>query len=265
MSQLHAGSLFADRFEIDRLAGSGGMGCVYRAIDRHTGRAVALKLNSAPAKDDSERLRFAREVQLVSELNHPGIVQYVAHGLTEQGQSYLAMQWIDGEDLAKRLTRGPLSLHHAVQVLCSACEALAYAHARGVIHRDIKPANLLLPTGASEQVKILDFGIARRQSTPRSVTQTGLVVGTPEYMAPEQARGLRDLTTAVDVFALGCIFYECLTGEAPFAAEHITAALARILFEEPRPLESRLPDLPPALALLCSRMLAKSTAALACA
>ena len=125
------------------------------------------------------------------------------------------------------------------------------------MHRDIKPANLLLPTGASEQVKILDFGIARRQSTPRSVTQTGLVVGTPEYMAPEQARGLRDLTTAVDVFALGCIFYECLTGEAPFAAEHITAALARILFEEPRPLESRLPDLPPALALLCSRMLAK--------
>src|SRR5262249_29851813 len=152
---------------------------------------------------------------------------------------FLAMQWLDGETLAQCLARGPLALADAIRLTQRVAEALAFAHQHGVLHRDLKPTNLFLPGGSVDRVQILDFGIARRLATSRAVTRTGMIVGTPEYMAPEQARGVRDLTPAVDFFSFGCVLYECLTGEPPFVAEHVAAVLVRILFEEPAPVAQR--------------------------
>ncbi len=134
--RLAAGSLFANRFEIERVAGSGGMGTVYRARDRYSGEPVALKLVKPGGGSNDEGERFAREAQLLAELRHPGIVSHVAHGQTPDGQRFLAMEWLEGQDLAQRLLRGPLPVADCVAVLAQAAQALAVAHRRGVIHRD---------------------------------------------------------------------------------------------------------------------------------
>lgn len=260
---LPPGELVAGRYAIDWAAGSGGMGTVYRARDELSGQTVALKLLNAPGSDsgdsgDSER--FACEAQILSELQHPGIVSYIAHGQTPQGLRFLAMQWLEGEDLAKRLARGVLPLSDALLLTERVAEALAFAHARGVLHRDLKPTNLFLPDGDIARVQILDFGIARRLSTSRAMTRTGMIVGTAHYMAPEQVRGVRELTLAADLFSLGCVLYECLVGEPPFVAQHTAAVLVRILFEEPIPVGQRRPGLPAAVPALLARLLSKDPA-----
>lgn len=257
--QLAAGSLFANRFEIEHAAGRGGMGTVYRARDRYSGDIIALKLlhgdKGLGSTGGSER--FGREAQLLSELRHPGIVGFVAHGQTPDGQRFLAMEWLEGQDLGQRLLRGPLPVRDCLRLLDQIAAALSVAHQRGIIHRDLKPSNLFLIGGDVGRLKILDFGIARRIATSQAMTRTGMVIGTPEYMAPEQARGSRDLTPATDVFSLGCVLYECLTGQPPFVADHIAAVLVRILFEDPLPIEERRPGLSPALSALMARLLAK--------
>lgn len=259
MSSLRPGDLFANRFEIDRIAGSGGMGTVYRARDQLTGGYVALKLLLGH-RADGDAERFTREAQILAELRHPGIVSYVAHGQTYTGQRFLAMQWIEGEDLAQRLARGPLSLREALTLTGRIAEALAFAHERAIIHRDLKPTNLFLPDGDLDRVQILDFGIARRFAVSRAITRTGMILGTPEYMAPEQARGSRELTPAADLFSLGCVLYECLSGEPPFLAENMAAVLVRILFEEPVPVAQRRAGIPAALGELLGRLLTKDPA-----
>jgi serine/threonine protein kinase len=257
---LRSGDVFANRFEIDRVAGTGGMGTVYRVRDQLTADWVALKLlhDQGPGGGDTER--FAREAQLLSELRHPGIVAHVAHGQTPQGQRFLAMQWFDGQDLGQRLEMGPLSLSDTLTLTARVAEALAFAHSRGVVHRDLKPTNLFLPGGDIAQVKLLDFGIARRFASSRAKTRTGMVIGTPEYMAPEQARGVRQLTPAADLFSLGCVLYECLTGDPPFVADHIATVLGRILFEEPVRVVQRRPGIPESISTLLSQMLEKDPA-----
>jgi serine/threonine protein kinase len=247
-----------ERFVLKELEGAGGMGTVYRAFDTHTDHTVAVKLLHASANPkDAER--FAREAQLLFELHHPGIVEYLAHGVTADGQPYLAMEWLTGEDLAKRLARGALSLADSLTLLRRIAAALAVAHQKGIVHRDLKPSNLFLRDGEVERVAILDFGIARRREFSHAITGTGGIVGTPAYMAPEQARGERDLTPAVDVFSLGCVLFECLTGRRPFVAEQVMAVLAMILFTEPPRLRVVRPDLPKAVEALLARMLAKAT------
>jgi hypothetical protein len=247
----------AQRFEIERRAGRGGMGDVYRARDRHTGAAVALKLTHGGAGGADADERFAREARLLSEIDHPGIVSYVAHGRMSDGRRYLAMEWLEGEDLAARLSRGPLLVDECVELARRVAEALDAAHRRGVVHRDLKPSNLFLVGGAIAGVKIVDFGVARRTVASRAMTKTGTVVGTPDYMAPEQVRAGRAITPAADVFSLGCVLYECLTGRPPFVAEHIAAVLARILFDDPPPVEDLRSDVPAPLSALLGRMLAK--------
>lgn len=180
------GQLFAGRFLIEQPAGSGGMGTVYRARDATTERAVALKLLQSPSGHAGDGERFAREALLLSELKAPGIVGYVAHGTAPDGQRYLAMEWLDGEDLASRLRRGPLSVSETLILLRAISEALALAHGHGVIHRDLKPSNLFLPGSDVHRVKLLDFGIARRTAASQVMTRTGLLIGTPEYMAPDK-------------------------------------------------------------------------------
>jgi len=252
--------LIDDRFEIERPASAGGMGVVYRGRDRATGDVIALKVMQVAAHE--VRDRFEREANILAKLRHPSIVRYVAHGSTPDGEPFLVMEWLDGEDLHARLARQGLTFDESVTLGKRVAEALAVAHERGVVHRDLKPPNLFLPGGAIDAVKVLDFGIARLSGgapgAPR--TGTGLLLGTPGYMAPEQARGDRDIDGRADVFALGCVLFECLTGRPAFVGDHPMAILAKILFEEaPRVSELRA-DVPAVLDDLVTAMLRKDPA-----
>ncbi|XXT23626.1 protein kinase [Sorangium sp. So ce429] len=247
--------VLAGRFELERVAGRGGMGDVYRARDRHDGEPVALKL--LRSSDVQLVARFQREARLLAELRHPAIARHVAHGVSEQGQHYLAMEWLEGEDLAARLARGPLGVDEALALVHRVAEALSLVHARGVVHRDLKPANLFLQGGRLDHVKILDFGIARDAAATGGLTEPGVAIGTPAYMAPEQVRGELDIDARADVYALGCLLFECLTGKAPFWAEHAFAVLVKVLFEDaPRPSALRA-EVPETIDLLTERLMAK--------
>ncbi|MCA9680531.1 MAG: serine/threonine protein kinase, partial [Myxococcales bacterium] len=252
-----AGEVIAERFEILELAQAGGMGAVYRARDRLTGEQVAVKVARDVGSEHDDR--FLREAALLAELRHPAIVRHVAHGRAAGGVPYLAMEWLDGEDLARRLTRGPLPPTDAIALVRRVAEALTLLHGRGGLHRDLKPANLFLEGGRADRVKLLDFGIARASAT-HGVTRTGSVMGTPGYTAPEQVRGARDVDARADVFALGCVLHECLAGRAAFRGEHVMAVLARILLEEPPRLGELVPGLPAELELLVARLLHKDPA-----
>ena len=252
------GTVVATRFTLGPPLGVGGMGAVYVARDAATGDTVALKLMSAV--DPTATRRFMMECSVLADLAHPGIVRHVAHGLAEDGTPYLAMERLEGEELDARLSRGPMQLADALELLRCVAGALAVAHARGVLHRDLKPSNVFLRDGEVRGATLLDFGIARRVGLGDGLTHTGRVVGTPDYMAPEQARGAAALGPAVDVFALGCVMYRCLTGQTPFGAEHVVATLARILLEEHAPVLALRPDLPPGVGRLIDDMLRKDPA-----
>ncbi len=248
------GETLASRFELGDRRGAGGMGAVYRARDRVTGQTVALKVLREERLLEVER--FAHEAELLASLEHDAIVRHIAHGRTSDG-FYLAMEWLDGEDLGERLARAPMAPADAVTMLARIAEALGLAHLRGVVHRDVKPSNIFLPGGDPLRAKLLDFGIAQSHSATRPDTQTGTALGTPGYMAPEQARGDRDLDARVDVFAMGAVLFRCLAGTAPFDAANTIAVLARVLFDDPPPLWAVRPDLPAAVHELVARALAK--------
>ncbi|WP_224243714.1 serine/threonine-protein kinase [Hyalangium gracile] len=253
---LPAGTVLASRFSLEALVGRGGMGSIYRARDSLTGQPVALKLLHV---DSTEALqRFSREAAVLAELRHPGIVSYIAHGATPDGRPFIAMEWLQGEDLAQRLARQPLSLEESLALLRQTAQALTLAHQRGIIHRDLKPSNLFLRHGRTEDVVLLDFGLARHTVPSVALTASQMVIGTPGYMAPEQVSSQAQLTASADIFSLGCVLYECLTGKPPFSAPHFVAALGKILFTEPEPLRSLRPELPAALEELIQRMLIKA-------
>ncbi|AKT40315.1 serine/threonine-protein kinase PknK [Chondromyces crocatus] len=254
---MNPGDVLAERFVIERLAGAGGMGAVYRARDRLGDGLVALKVLLDPTRGPAAR--FSAEAQILAGLRHPGIVGYVAHGITAAGQPWLAMEWIEGEDLAERLERAPLSVHETIALGLMATEALETAHARGVVHRDIKPSNFILEGGDPRRPRLLDFGIARIDAGQRALTRTGVLMGTPGYLAPELARGeLADARS--DLFSLGAVLYECLAGRAAFTGSHVMALLARLLFEEVPPLRELRRDVPPALEALVTQLLIKDRA-----
>jgi tetratricopeptide (TPR) repeat protein len=254
---LDPGQVVSERFEIVELASAGGMGRVYRARDRQSGVDVAIKVLTARSPRDVSR--FLREARVLATLAHPGIVRYVSHGETARSEPFLAMEWLQGESLADRLGRTRLSLSESVALAERAAEALGVAHARGVVHRDVKPSNLFLVGGDVETVKVLDFGIARSGEIGTS-SGTGRMIGTPGYMAPEQARGLRDLDARADVFALGCVLFECLTGRPAFLGDHVMAVLAKILVEEVPRARQLAPEVPRALDALVRRMMSKERA-----
>lgn len=252
------GEIIVRRFTIEREVGSGGMGTVYRAADLETGEPVAVKRLDIRTTNDAER--FAREAVILAELQHPGIVRYVAHGRTERGEDFIAMEWLEGKTLQDRLVEGPLSMVETVQLGTRIAAALSIAHARGVVHRDLKPPNLFLPDGDISRVKLLDFGVARLTgllASATTMTRTGAVIGTPGYMAPEQARGEKELDARADLFSFGSVLFQCLTGKPPFSGRNIMAVLAKILLEEaPRVRELR-PEVPDALDDLIAGLLAK--------
>jgi tetratricopeptide (TPR) repeat protein len=250
-------ALLAERFELLGLAGAGGMGRIHQAIDRLTGERVAVKvLNPSSLELD----RFEREGAVLAELRHPGIVRYVAHGRAADGEPYLAMEWLEGEDLSQRLKRRELSVDEAMTLARCAAEALHEAHRRGVVHRDVKPGNLFLAGGEVDRVKVLDFGVARVEDARAALTRTGFMVGTPGYMAPEQTRGEKRIDSRADVFSLGCVLFRCLTGRAPFVDESVLDMLLKVALEPAPRVRSIRADLPEALDALVDRMLAKSPA-----
>lgn len=256
-TQLNSGSILDDRFLIDGTIGAGGMGAVFKAHDLRTDAVVAVKVMHRVLNDPKSAQRFRRESEALSTLHHPGIVGYVAHGVTAHGVAYLAMEWLEGEELRHAIARGPLAIADVMTILEHTAAALDAAHRVGLVHRDLKPSNLFLVGGKFNQLKLLDFGIARRVTRDASLTAAGVILGTPEYMAPEQARGQQDVAPSADVFSAACVAYECLTGRAPFAAAQLPAVLAKILFEEARPVQELRIDVPSALADLLARMLAK--------
>ncbi|AUX46951.1 protein kinase [Sorangium cellulosum] len=251
---MRAGEIVGERFEIEGLAGSGGMGHVYRARDRHTGDTVALKVLRTAGQ--SELSRFSREVQALASLRIPGVVRYIAHGVTADGKPYLVMEWASGDTLAQRIARRGLTPVESVEVAARVAETLGALHAQGVVHRDLKPGNLLLVEGRLDRVMVLDFGIARIR-IDQQLTMPGTVLGTPEYMAPEQARGDPTVDARADVFALGCVLFRCLTGRPAFQGAGTLAVLVKVLLDEPPRLRELCPELPEELDALVASMLAK--------
>jgi serine/threonine protein kinase len=247
------GELIGGRFRVENELGSGGMGTVYRALDEKTKTSVALKLFET--RNATEVKRAYQEVQLLSRLRDPAIVEHVADGITNEGHIYLAMQWINGTTLYHRLAWGRMSIDDVVAVARRLAGALAAAHEGGVVHRDVKPSNVMLRDDRPDQAVLIDFGIARVAAAELKLTRTGTTVGTPGYMSPEQARGLKIVMSASDVFSLGCVLYECLAGHAPYVGASLAATLAKVVFYDPDPVSSHRPDCPEALATLIANMM----------
>jgi serine/threonine protein kinase len=249
--------VIADRFRIERRAGRGGMGAIYKAEDLQTGGHVAVKI--VARQSGSARERFQREAVLLAELVHPRIVRYVAHGATPAGMPFIAMDWLDGEDLAERLAHGCLDVTESLALVRRASEGLAVAHGRGVVHRDIKPSNLFLVKGDPASVKVIDFGVARIDTVGTALTRPGSSLGTAGYMAPEQAAEAGDVDARADVYGLGCVLFECLTGRPPFVGRP-ASLLVKVLREKaPRPSELRA-GISAEVDALVGRLLAKDRA-----
>lgn len=256
VQSLVPGVLLDERFEVIERAGSGGMADVYRALDLHDGRHVALKVlrDNAPSLE-----RFEREATLLSEVRHPAIAAYVTHGRLEPGGApYIAMEWLDGCSLESLLRRERLSVRESVELVRRVATALEVVHQQGVVHRDINPSNLFLVDGRPEEVRILDFGVAHFASGARQLTNVGDRLGTPGYMAPEQAQGDRDVGPTADVFALGCVLFECLTGKRAFTGNTLLEVFAKILAEQVPAPSTLHREVPPDLDELVGRMLAKA-------
>ena len=258
-----AGTVLAERYRIHDLVGRGGMGAVYRAEHLALGNTVAVKVLRASHGAHADMVRrFQREAVAASQIRHPGIVEVTDFGRTPDGRFYLAMELVEGETLARRLARlGPFPPAEAMSLVQELARALGAAHARGIYHRDIKPENVLLtPDGSA---KLADFGIARLTEGPRDARETaaGVIFGTPQYMSPEQAAGQRQ-DGRCDVYALGVLLFELLTGAPPYlgaSATHVLAA--HLLSPVPRlPAQGPHGPLAPALADLVGRMMAKNAA-----
>jgi serine/threonine-protein kinase len=243
------------RYEIVAKLGEGAMGVVYRARDTALGRVVAIKMLSTEfGSDDELHQRFRREAEAIGRLSHPNIVQVYDFGEAE-GHLYMAMELLEGEDLRGLIDRqADVALADRVRILREICDGIGYAHSRGVIHRDIKPANILVTSVG--RVKLLDFGLARL-ATHQTITRRGVILGTPDYMAPEQAMG-KPVDARSDIFSAGGVFYEFLTLQKPFKGKTLHAVLYQIVSEEPAPVLTLNPDVPARLAAVVHRMLQKT-------
>ena len=234
------------KYEIMRLLGAGGMGAVYEAAHTEIGKRVAVKvLSPAVAAVPGARARFLREAQLTSSLHHPNIVDVTDMG-SEEGQTFLVMEFLRGEDLSQRVERaGPLTGPDLVDIMLPVCSAVVEAHQAGITHRDLKPQNIFLAAGPHGTLpKVLDFGISKGNDLQSgTLTGTGAMIGTPFYLAPEQIMDTRSAGPQSDQYALGVIMYECLTGSRPFEAENLFVVFQAIVAGKPVPPRDRRPDI----------------------
>jgi serine/threonine protein kinase len=242
--------------------GAGGMGEVWKAEDTRLGRTVAIKILPQQIASDTEAIaRMRREARTAAGLYHPNIA--TIHSFEEaEGQTFIVMEFVDGEPLSKLIARGPLQESEVCRIGRGVAEALSEAHEQGIVHRDIKPDNIIV---RDQRVKVLDFGIAKRvgvesiaSNDPTAfVTQQGMIVGTVHYMSPEQALG-KPLDARTDLFSLGIVLYQAATGRLPFHGETVTETITRIVRDEPEPPRVANPSITPALALLIERCLKKN-------
>ena len=249
------GELIADRYELEELVGTGGMSSVYRANDRLLERDVALKvLHDRFTVDGDYVERFRREARAVAQLSHPNIVTVIDRG-EQDGRQFIVFEYVDGENLKSLIEReGPLPEREAIELALQIARALGFAHEHGLIHRDVKPQNVLL--NGDSGAKVTDFGIARSLDVQGGLTQTGTVMGTSDYIAPEQARG-RQVDAQSDVYSLGAVLYELLTGEVPFPGDNFVAVAMRHINEPPPSVRERRPELSPRLDAAVRRAMAK--------
>lgn len=262
------GKVIDDRYRIDARLGSGGMGLVYRARHITLRTDVAIKmLRDSEAANPEVVERFRREAESATRIGHPGIVRVTDFGRIPNGPYFMVMELLEGSDLAQRLSRlGRLAPDYAVRLLLEACEALEAAHRAGIVHRDLKPENLFitrLPDGR-ERLKVVDFGLAKMNELPttrggQQLTRPGTIFGTPKYMSPEQGTGQASDSRS-DVYALGCIAYEMLTGKAPFDGENYMGVITQHLVDPPPAFRTVFPEYagPPGLEAVVLRALAKN-------
>ncbi len=259
-----AGAVLAGRYRVQGALGTGSMGVVHRALDTRTGRVVAIKVLD-PRKDQQPATldqRFAREIAAVQRLESPYSVRLFDAGTLGDGRHFMVMEHLEGADLHHLLDGvGRLPIQRTVHLVVQACSAIAEAHALGIVHRDLKPANLFvtrLPDG-SECLKVLDFGISKLPEATMeqmALTVTGAVLGSPVYMSPEQMTCSRDVDGRTDIWALGIVLYQCLSGRFPYEAEGMPQLCARVLTEEPIPLSSQV-AVPRGLEAVVMRCLAR--------
>jgi len=265
-TDIKVGTVLRDTYELTSLLGKGGMGSVFLARHlRLPGKQVAVKvLLHSDDLSEEQYARFRREAEIASQLGHPNIVEVLDFHSLEDGTPYLVMEYLRGESLGQRLRKGRLSMREAFSIARQMGSALQAAHRAGVVHRDLKPANVLLvPTDSEgmivERVKLLDFGISKLMGSQTLQTQEDVLMGTPRYMAPEQAMGRnRDVDARSDIFAFGCMVYEMLCGDSPFAGGTIAEVVYRVVHEHPESLASRMPDLPGRAVAAVDRALAKN-------
>ena len=252
------GDVIAERYELLELVGTGGMSSVYKAHDQLLERNVALKVLHPHFGDDDEYVeRFRREARAVAQLSHPNIVTVIDRGEAD-GHQFIVFELIEGENLKELVGRtGPLPVRRAAELALAVADGLAFAHENGLVHRDVKPQNVLV--NADGEAKVTDFGIARSLDVERGMTQTGTVLGTSNYLSPEQASG-KPVTPATDVYSLGVVLYELLTAEVPFPGENFVAVAMKHLNEPPPDILAQRPDVPLRLAAALERALEKDPA-----
>jgi eukaryotic-like serine/threonine-protein kinase len=258
------GKVLAETYEVIRLLGQGGMGRVYEVgHTRLTKKRYAVKILQADAAADPEAYaRFRREAEITSELGHPHIVEVHDFNVTTEGQPFIVMEFLEGEDLYDHLQRRGEPLHRSevLRIMTQVTSALKAAHDAGVIHRDLKPENIYLArqSQGDPQAKLLDFGLSKIKHGKSRLTKQNSIFGTPHYMAPEQADGKsEDVDARSDIYALGVIVYQCLCGEVPFDAPTPLGVLYKVINETPKPLTERAPQLPPEIDAVVARAMAK--------
>ena len=252
------GEVFSGRYELEELVGTGGMSSVYRAHDRLLDRKVAIKVLHEQYTDDGQYVeRFRREARAVAALSHPNIVTVIDRG-EHDGRQFIVFEYIAGENLKQLIgRRGPAPVTTALELAIQIAKALSFAHQQGLVHRDVKPQNVLL--NGEGEAKVTDFGIARSLDVQHGMTQTGTVLGTSDYIAPEQAQGQR-VDEHTDVYSLGVVLYELLTNEVPFPGENFVAVAMRHINEEPPSIRDKRPDVSPRLEAAVHRAMAKDGA-----
>ncbi|WP_181781526.1 Stk1 family PASTA domain-containing Ser/Thr kinase [Pseudonocardia pini] len=252
--------LLSERYQLGDTLGYGGMSEVHRGMDTRLGRDVAIKVLRADlARDPQFQLRFRREAQNAAALNHPAIVAVYDTGETQSEFGplpYIVMEFVDGQTLREIVkTTGPMSQQRVIEVMADVCAALDFSHRHNIIHRDVKPANIMITRNGA--VKVMDFGIARALGEGQNVTQTAAVIGTAQYLSPEQARG-EQVDARSDVYAAGCVLFELLTGEPPFTGDTPVAVAYQHVREDPRRPSDVNPQIPPALDAVVLKALSKN-------
>jgi serine/threonine-protein kinase len=262
---LRPGDVLAGKYRVERVLGTGGMGVVVAAMHLKLEKRVAIKfLHPEVSRKPDLVERFAREARAASRIESEHVAKVLDVGTLDDGAPYMVMEYLEGSDLADVVKRrGGLPGQEAIEYVLQACEALAEAHKAGIVHRDLKPANLFLTTrpDGTPAIKILDFGISKVGSGEGpGMTRTSALMGSPNYMAPEQLRSARDVDARADIWALGIILHELLTGEVAFRADTVPELYVCILQNPPTPLRARRPDAPPAMEAIILRCLEKDPA-----